>query len=103
MKWLQSIQSKKFLVAIIAAIGMIVNDALGKPVSEETVYAALGVLGAYILGQGIADHGTQGAAKAAERAVAKGGEVARAVKGVLGAWEPEPERGEAGAPKELNG
>lgn len=80
---LKDFQSRKFVVAAIAAVGLIVNDVLGKPVTEETIYAALGILGTYILGQGIADHGNQGAAKAAERAIRQGGDVAEAVSGAL--------------------
>jgi F420-0:gamma-glutamyl ligase len=80
---LSGLKSKKLVIGVLAAVGIIVNDAMGKPVSEEAIYAALGVLGAYILSQGIADHGAQGAAKAAERAVAKGGDVAAVVQSVL--------------------
>lgn len=79
-----SLKSKKFIVAVLAAVGMIVNDALGRPISEETIYAALGILGTYIIGQGIADHGSQGAATAVQRALTKGVDAAEAVRGVLG-------------------
>jgi len=58
-------KSRKLIVTILAAIGMVVNDVFGKPVSEETMYAALGLIGTYILGQGVADHGAQGAARVA--------------------------------------
>lgn len=117
---LQSLKSKKLIIAVIAAVGMIVNDILGKPVDEATIYAALGVLGTYILAQGHADHGAQGAAKAAERAVAQGADIAAAVHGVLGAragnghvhdddeddgpgWEDISEVDEDDKPKDLNG
>jgi len=81
---LGSLKSKKLIIAAIAAVGLIVNDVLGKPVGEETIYAALGILGTYILGQGIADHGAQGAATAVQRAIKQGVDAADAVKGVLG-------------------
>jgi len=83
-------QSKKFIVAIVAAIGIVLNDVFGKPVGEETIYAALGILGAYIVGQGIADHGAQGAANAAERSVGKGIVIAAAVRSALGGEDVKP-------------
>ena len=118
---LNSLKSKKLIIAVLAAVGMIVNDVLGKPVGAETIYAALGILGTYILGQGISDHGAQGAAKAAERAVAQGADVAAAVHGALGVrngngqphvhddeddgpdWEDTSVVDDADNPKELNG
>ncbi len=51
------LKSRKLIIGIVAAICIVVNDAIGKPVSDEAVYAALGVLSAYILAQGVADHG----------------------------------------------
>jgi len=115
-----SMKSKKLVIAVLAAAGMIVNDILGNPVDEQTIYAALGVLGTYILAQGVADHGAQGAAKAAERAVGQGADIAAAVQGVLGArngngqpvlddddegpnWEDTSEMDDDDKPKELNG
>ena len=113
-----SLKSKKLVIALLAAVGMIVNDLYGKPVSEETIYSVLGLLGTYILGQGLADHGSQGAAKAAERAVGMGVDIAAAVQGALGApasgkqhihddepaWEDTTEVDEEDdGPKDLNG
>lgn len=114
-----SLKSKKLIVAVIASVGMIVNAVLKHPVDDATVYSILGVLATYILGQGIADHGSQGAAKAAERAVAKGADVAIAVQGALGAragiqpvihddddgpdWKDISAMDDADKPKELNG
>ncbi len=51
------LKSRKLIIGIFAAICIVVNDAVGKPVSDDAVYAALGVLSAYILAQGVADHG----------------------------------------------
>jgi hypothetical protein len=112
-------EGKKITIAVVAAIAMVVNAVLGHPVDDKTVYAILGLFGTYILGQGIADHGAQGAAKAAERAIAKGADVAAAVQGVLGAragnkeplvhdddgpgWEDTATEDEADRPRELNG
>jgi len=78
------LKSRKFVVAILAAILIVANDALGKPVSDEAMYSALGLIGTYILGQGIADHGAQGAATAARRAVNHGVRIEAAVRDVLG-------------------
>jgi len=119
---LNSLKSKKLLVTLLAAVGMVVNSLLGNPVDEKTVYSVLGILGTYILGQGIADHGAQGAAKAAERSIKKGAEVAAAVTGVLGQrhgngqpvihddedddgpnWDDTSEEDEEDKPKELLG
>ena len=52
------LKSRKLIIGIFAAICIVLNDAFGKPVSDDAVYAALGVLSAYILAQGVADHGT---------------------------------------------
>jgi len=117
-----SLKSKKLIVGVLAAIGMIVNDVLGKIVSDQAMYSALGILATYILGQGISDHGAQGAAKAAERAVGRGADVAAAVSGALGArngngqshvhddddddgpdWDDTSEMDDDDKPKELNG
>lgn len=70
----KSLKSRKLIIAAIAAVGMIVNDLCGRPVSDETIYAVLGILGTYILGQGIADAGN---AKA--KMIAAGADVAEAV------------------------
>jgi hypothetical protein len=114
---LGSLKSKKLIVAVIAAIGMIVNDVLGKPVGEETIYVVV----AYLVSQGIADHGAQGAATAVQRAIKQGVDAADAVKGVLGdkrapgvahvhddeddgpAWTDTSTMDAEDGPKELNG
>lgn len=66
------LKSRKLIIGIFAAVCIVLNDAFGKPVSDEAVYAALGVLSAYILAQGVADHG--GALAATPRPVASLGE-----------------------------
>jgi hypothetical protein len=77
-------QSRKLLVLIISAVCFVVNEFTGKSVSEDAMMTLLGFAGAYILAQGVADHGTQGAANAVRRALKEGKEVAQAVQGVLG-------------------
>lgn len=81
----EELRSRKLIVAIIAAAVIVVNDVSGRLLSEEALYSILGILGTYILGQGISDHGSQGAAKAAERAVKQGEDVSQAVQEALGA------------------
>lgn len=82
---LGGLKSRKLVIGILSAIGVIVNDYFGKPVSSEAIYSALGILGTYVLAQGWADSGKQGAAKAAERAVAQGGVRGTAVLNALSA------------------
>lgn len=79
----ETLKSRKLLVALIAAILIIANEFAGKVLSNEALYSILGILGAYIIGQGVADAGSHGAAKAVERAIRQGDEVADAVKEVL--------------------
>jgi len=114
-------QSRKLIVLIVSAVAYIANDLLGRPVSEDALLKVLALAGAYIIGQGIADHGAQGAANAAKRAIKDGKNVAAAVHGVLSVrnmvgpvhdddkdepdpkWEDTAEEDEADKPKELNG
>ncbi len=113
-------ESRKMMVLVISAVVYIVNDLLGRPVTEDAMMKVLALAGAYIIGQGIADHGAQGAANAAKRAIKDGKNVAAAVHGVLSVskmvgpthddedepkpnWEDTAEEDEADKPKELNG
>ena len=66
---MEKYKSRKFIVGVVAFLSIVLNDAFGKPVSDEAMMKAIGVLGVYILGQGIADHGAQG--KKADVVVAK--------------------------------
>jgi len=56
---MEKLKSRKLFVGVLSALLIIVNDVLGKPVSEDAVYSAIAVLGSYIIGQGIADHSKQ--------------------------------------------
>ena len=71
-KFIEKIGSRKLFVALLAFAAIIVNAAMGKPVDDESMTKAVGALGVYILGQGIADHGAQG--KKPEIVVAQGEE-----------------------------
>jgi hypothetical protein len=52
--------SKKGLAAVVAFLMVIVQYA-GVPIDEETLIKLLGILGTYIIGQGIADAGKSAA------------------------------------------
>lgn len=72
MDWRRMIpESRKLAVALLGAAAVVANDVCGAPVSDGALWTAVGLLGAYIVGQGVADHGAQGAAKAAARAGAQ--------------------------------
>jgi hypothetical protein len=52
--------SKKFIVSLAGAI-VVVLEALGVPIGEDTVHQLLVVVAAYVVGQGIADAGKSAA------------------------------------------
>ncbi|MDD5510943.1 MAG: hypothetical protein PHI12_09035 [Dehalococcoidales bacterium] len=70
---MEKLKSRKLIVGILAALLIIVNDALGKPISEAAVYSAIAMLGTYLVGQGIADvgAGTKAAKEKTKKNVAK--------------------------------
>jgi len=74
---MKTLKSRKLILAAIAAVGMIVNDLFGHPVDDGTIYSVLGILGTYLIGQGIADHGT------ATAVIKDGAEVADAVMDII--------------------
>ena len=47
-------------MVLLAFAAIIINDLMGNPVSGEAMTKAIGALGAYVVAQGIADHGSQG-------------------------------------------
>jgi hypothetical protein len=53
------LRSRKFTVGLSAVVAAVLNDVFGRPVSEEVVLSALGLIGVLIVGQGIADHGVE--------------------------------------------
>lgn|GEM_PF-2258873 len=75
--------SKKLASAVIGAVVVVVNSALDNPISDDQVIMIVGVIVAYLVSQGIADHGSQGAATAAKRAIEQGGKIADVVTDVL--------------------
>lgn len=56
---MNGLKSKKLVIGVVAALAIVINDALGKPVSDDAMMKAIGILGVYILGQGIADTGKE--------------------------------------------
>lgn len=56
---MDKLKSRKLIVGVSSAILILVNDLLGKPISEVSVYSAIAVLGTYLVGQGIADAGAR--------------------------------------------
>jgi len=77
--------SKKLCVMVVTSILMVVNAQFDNILSEEVVMCIAALVGAYLVSQGFADHGAQGAAKAAERALKQGVDVSTAIQNVLGA------------------
>ena len=91
--------SKKLWVFLFSAVAFAANGFAGKPMDEESMNQLLILAGAYLLGQGIADHGWQGALNGAKRAVKEGHDVAELVgsltrKRAVEVNEPEAEEEE---------
>ena len=82
-------RSKKARALIVSAavyIGLwALNMTLLKenPIPNEAMMALLGLIGTYIIGQGIADHGAQGQATEVRRAMQDGTEIGEQVTKVL--------------------
>jgi len=51
----EKLKSRKFWVAVIGGLLLLVNKALGSPLDEATANQIVAVIGAYVIGQGIAD------------------------------------------------
>ena len=57
---MEIVRSKKFWT-MIAGLIVIVSSKLGLNLSEQTILEVIGLLSAYIVGQGIADNGKEAA------------------------------------------
>lgn len=55
----QLLKSKKFLVSLSGVLFVLLNKTLGLAVPEETVLQVVGLLAAYVVGQGFADKGKE--------------------------------------------
>lgn len=53
--------SKKFIVALAGVLFVLLNELAGLDISEAAVLQILGIVTAYILGQGVADIGKEAA------------------------------------------
>jgi hypothetical protein len=86
MAWLAKlkIESRKLIVMLLSVAAYLTNALTGKHIDEATMLTVLGLVGAWLLAQGIADHGTQGAAIAVRRAAKQGEGVAAAVTAASG-------------------
>ncbi len=51
------LKSKKFIATVLGVVGVILTNYLG--LSEEMSMTVAGLVGAYVFGQGIADHGKE--------------------------------------------
>jgi hypothetical protein len=85
MAWLAKlkIESRKLIVMLLSVAAYLTNALTGKHIDEATMLTVLGLVGAWLLAQGIADHGTQGAAIAVRRAAKQGEGVSAAVTAAL--------------------
>jgi hypothetical protein len=92
MAWLSKlkIESRKLIVLLISVAAYVANALTGKHIDEETMLTVLGLVGAWLLAQGIADHGQQGAALAVQRATKKGEVMAAAVVAAVSKIPPVP-------------
>ena len=98
------------MVLVIAAVATVLNAKCGKPLDDSTMLALLGMAASYIIGQGVADAGSQGTAREAAKAIKQGGAAGRAILRALGkqgkpgpsenpakveVTKPEPDKGSA--------
>lgn len=98
MQWLTKLmpESRKLIVMILSVVAYVVNALTGKHLDDETMWTILSIVGVWLISQGVADHGTQGAALAAARAAGKGAPAA------VAAGLSADSAVEAAGPKPLN-
>jgi len=53
--FLGKVGGRKFILAIISVVVMVLNGALGLDIPESTVQVVGGIVAAFLLGQGLAD------------------------------------------------
>jgi hypothetical protein len=51
----EKLKSRKFWVAVVGGLILLVNKALGSPIDEATATQLVALVGSYVIGQGIAD------------------------------------------------
>ena len=57
--WIKSLFSSKKFVVMASSVVAYTASRAGLDVSQEAANTAMGVVGAYLVGQGIADHGKE--------------------------------------------
>lgn len=57
--WKKLLSSRKFVVSLSGILFVMANDVLGIGVSEDVVLGVVGLLAAYVIGQGAADFGKE--------------------------------------------
>lgn len=106
MEFLKKFRSAK-LIIFLATMVLFVLNAIFQVVPEEQLWKIIALVVAWLVSQGIADHGAQGAAKEARRAFKDGNDIYNIVRDVLGSTENKVAVGKPDAdgdgPKELNG
>lgn len=53
----ERLKSRKLWAAATTVLVIVVQDVAGLDISSEAIYSIVGVVGAYVLGQGYADRG----------------------------------------------
>lgn len=59
-------RSKKFLASLAGLIGAVLASTLNVGIPNDVLLGLLGVIAAYVIGQGVSDHGKEAAAIHAE-------------------------------------
>jgi len=52
-------KSKKFVASLVGVIVVVVDKTVGLQLPEDTVTQVVALLAAYVVGQGLADHGKE--------------------------------------------
>jgi len=113
MQWLSKLmpESRKLIVMILSVVAYVVNALTGKHLDDEAMWTILGIVGTWMLAQGLSDHGSQGLAIAAARAKGKS-PIAAAVAAGISVDQPQwqdtaaqdvADQVAAEGPKQLNG
>jgi hypothetical protein len=75
-----NLKSRKLIIFLVTLIIFVGNAALGSPIPEESLEQVLALVISWLVAQGIADHGSQGAANAALRAAKAGEDIVNEAK-----------------------
>ncbi len=75
-------QSRKLSVFLLSIVAYGVNEYMGKPLADDQMTSLMALAVGWMVSQGIADHGQQGAAIAQDRAKKAVKEIAEAVEAV---------------------